>query len=61
MKQRDKGKASLVEFLRSIKFSHHPVHQEEQECSTHFAGFQQHARTQRQYSNEDSELVRSAN
>lgn len=61
MQQRDRGKASLVEFLRSIKFSHETTARSGQRCSTHFANFEQRARTCRQYSHEDAELVRSAN
>lgn len=61
MQQRDAGKASLVEFLRSIKFSHAPTARNQRHCSTHFADFDQRARTRRQYSSEDAQLVRSAN
>jgi len=61
MKARKHGKTSLVEFLRSIKFTHETSSQARQECSTHFAGFDQRARTRRQYSNEDAQLIRSAN
>jgi hypothetical protein len=63
MKRRDEGKASLVEFLRSIKFAHenssaqgaHP------ECPTHFAHFKQSARPGLDACVEDSQLIRSAN
>jgi hypothetical protein len=61
MNQRDKGKASLVEFLRSIKFAGEQPRANSDACHTHFAGFQQRARTARQYSVEDSQLIRSAN
>lgn len=61
MKRRDEGKASLVDFLRSIKFSHEGSTRNAGDCNTHFADFEQRARTRRQYSNEDAELIRSAN
>ncbi len=61
MKRRDEGKTSLVDFLRSIKFSHESGARNADDCSTHFADFDQRARTRRQYSNEDAELIRSAN
>ena len=61
MQHRDNGKASLVEFLRAIKFKHDETPEAGQHCSTHFADFKQRARTRRQYSSEDAELIRSAN
>ncbi|MBA6414356.1 hypothetical protein H2508_14665 [Parahaliea sp. F7430] len=61
MKTRNQGRASLVEFLRSIKFSHEHSEQEAQECTTHFASFKQRVRTSRQHSNEDAQVIRSAN
>ncbi|WP_157976790.1 hypothetical protein [Parahaliea mediterranea] len=61
MKRRDQGKTSLVEFMRSIKFSHEGGHRDASACSTHFADFEQRARTRRQYSSEDAQLIRSAN
>jgi len=62
MEQKAKDRASLIDFLRSIKFSRaeHPV-ANEASCSTHFAHFEQRARTRRQYNTEDSVLIRSAN
>lgn len=62
MQQADNRKASLVEFLRSIKFNRgESPRRPAQTCSTHFAGFDQQALTRRQYSREDSQLIRSAN
>ena len=61
MTKRDKGKASLVEFLRSIKFTHDQNTEAHSECPTHFADFDQRARTRRQFSSEDSQVIRSAN
>lgn len=62
MTKRDEGKASLVDFLRSIKFSHgHAGIDAELECPTHFANFKQRARSGNEGSQEDSELIRSAN
>ncbi|MEH6591453.1 MAG: hypothetical protein V7746_14425 [Halioglobus sp.] len=62
MKKRDEGKASLVDFLRSIKFAHdHTGVAAELECPTHFANFKQSARSGNEGSQEDSELIRSAN
>ena len=60
MTRRDDGKTSLVEFLRSIKFTHHEKIVEEDECPTHFAHFNQSARTAKE-SPEDNQLIRSAN
>jgi hypothetical protein len=62
MKKRDEGKASLVDFLRSIKFTHnHTGVAADIECPTHFANFKQRARSGSEGSLEDSELIRSAN
>ncbi|MFV0279061.1 MAG: hypothetical protein ACK5HY_18040 [Parahaliea sp.] len=61
MKRRDEGKTSLVDFLRSIKFSHESDARHSRDSSGHFADFQQRARTKRQYSTEDAQLIRSAN
>ncbi|GAB3280692.1 hypothetical protein [Parahaliea aestuarii] len=61
MKRRDQGKASLVDILRSIKFSRESSSRNTDDCSTHFADFEQRARTRRQYSAEDAQLIRSAN
>ena len=61
MKKLDNGKTSLVEFLASIKFARANQSGASLECNTPFAGFNQRARTNRQYSVEDSQLIRSAN
>jgi hypothetical protein len=61
MKKRDEGKASLVEFLRSIKFTHQNNSVAAVECPTHFAHFNQHARNTGKDSVEDTQLIRSAN
>jgi hypothetical protein len=63
MKKRDEGKASLVEFLSSIKFAQQNsrAYEADVECPTHFAHFKQSARSGRDYCAEDSQLIRSAN
>jgi len=63
MNRRDEGKASLVEFLRSIKFAHENSRDQHAdiECPTHFAHFKQSARSGRDGSVEDLQLIRSAN
>lgn len=61
MTKQDKGKVSLVEFLRSIKFTQDQNQVAQEECPTHFADFDQRARTRRQFSSEDSQVIRSAN
>ena len=64
MKRRDEGKASLVEFLRSIKFAQENSPTQEvshEQCPTHFAHFTQKARTSNECSTEDLQLIRSAN
>lgn len=61
MKATQEQKASLVDFIRSIKFSHHHSAPATEASNTHFARFKQRVRTKRQYSSEDSQLVRSAN
>ena len=63
MKKRDQGKASFVEFLRSIKFAHDnaTTADTESECPTHFAIFKQRARVAGEASAEDQQLIRSAN
>ena len=61
MTRRDEGKASLVEFLRSIKFAHQKETVDEAECPTHFAHFNQRAQTDRKDSPEDTQIIRSAN
>jgi hypothetical protein len=61
MTRRDEGKVSLVEFLRSIKFTHRSNRVEAPECPTHFAHFDQRARNNGKESQEDAQLIRSAN
>jgi hypothetical protein len=61
MTRRDEGKVSLVEFLRSIKFTRHNNTMAETECPTHFAHFNQHARSTGKDLKEDSKPIRSAN
>ena len=63
MTHRDEGKASLVEFLRSIKFvRENKLHRRvTPECPTHFAHFNQRARSGSDSCVEDSQLIRSAN
>jgi len=61
MKRRDDGKVSLVEFLRSIKFRHQQATIDADECTTHFAGLDQHTRAEKSKNTEESHLIRSAN
>jgi hypothetical protein len=61
MTRRDNGKASLVEFLRSIKFAHQKPTVVDNACPTHFAHFNQHARVSSKDSTEENKHVRSAN
>jgi hypothetical protein len=63
MKRRDEGKTSLVEFLRSIKFARQNAVNtaEDLDCPTHFANLRQSARNGGDTSQEDSQLIRSAN
>jgi hypothetical protein len=61
MKRLDENKVSLVEFLRSIKFPTPSTSLWGSELPAHFASFKQQVRTRRQLSNEESQLIRSAN
>ena len=61
MKTRDEGKASLVEFLRSLKYSHNNNDMGRNECATHFAQFNPRVKVRGQFSAEDAQLIRSAN
>jgi len=61
MKRMDDGKVSLVEFLRSIKFSQNNASNDGAECNTHFAHLIQHTRSAQPINAEDSQLIRSAN
>ncbi len=60
MKRRDQGKASFVDVMRSIKFTH-AKEVTETECATHFAPFSPRARATESVATEDTKLVRSAN
>ena len=61
MTRRDNSKASLVEFLRSIKFAQQKSRASQTTCPTHFASFNQHARLAGKDAVEDHQLIRSAN
>ena len=61
MKRLDQNKASLVDFLRSIKFSTPRPGGWGGDLPAQFASFKQQVRTGRQFSNEESQLIRSAN
>lgn len=61
MKRLDEGKASLVDFLRSIKFTRETRDKKSKHCGEHFAGFNPQTPTPIHSSAEDSKLVRSAN
>ena len=61
MKKRDEGKASLVEFLRSLKYSQGNNSMGQAECATHFAQFNPQVKIRGQFSAEDAQLIRSAN
>jgi hypothetical protein len=61
MKRLDEGKVSLVDFLRSIKYSHHSKRKKYTDESTHFAGFNPQTPAGDRSNTEDAYLVRSAN
>ena len=61
MKRLDENKVSLVDFLRSIKFPTPSTSGWGSELPAHFASFKQQVRTRRQFSKEESQLIRSAN
>ena len=62
MKKREHSKASLVDFLRSIKFDHAPNASLFGDApKEHFASFTPRARAAGSMTLEDSQLVRSAN
>lgn len=61
MTRRDSDKASLVDFLRSIKFDHHKPVVTDSSCATHFAHFTQRPRPAAKDSNEEKKHIRSAN
>ena len=60
MERRNERKTTLVDFLRSIKFSHkHNGHSNE--CSAPFAAFNQRVRGGNPSTGEEHQLIRSAN
>ncbi len=62
MKRADEGKASLVDFLRSIKFApHRDTVRDSYEAETPFAQLEQQVGVTSKYSAEESQLIRSAN
>ena len=63
MNTRDESKASLVEFLRSIKFAQEKraASAGNKECPTHFANFKPTAKAPADLNTEDQQLIRSAN
>ena len=61
MKRLDEGKVSLVDFLRSIKFSRDNRQAPREEAQTHFADFSPQARARKKTTKEERYLVRSAN
>ena len=63
MNTRDEGKASLVDFLRSIKFAHEnrAAQSQSNECPTHFANLKPIAKDAADNNTEDQQLIRSAN
>ena len=61
MTRRDSGKASLVDFLRSIKFDHQKPEVADNSCPTHFAHFNQRAKLSTKESAEERKHIRSAN
>ncbi len=61
MNKRKAEKASLVEFLRSIKFEHAESTDNKTEHTGRFAHFYPRVRTGAKPTAEDTQLVRSAN
>ena len=61
MTRRDEGRASLVDFLRSLKFSRGPKRADKNESETRFARLEQHILPRRAVSAEEFKWVRSAN
>ena len=61
MKRRDEGKASLVEFLSSIKFARRGADGKKRQSRGRFARFDQRAPVTQPFAMEDSYLIRSAN
>ncbi len=61
MERRYQGKTSLVDFMRSIKFTHAQTATTGSECGTHFAHFVPRVQRGQQGAVEESQLIRSAN
>lgn len=61
MKRLDEGKVSLVEFLRSIRFTQQKEENQARYDGGRFAHFYPRVRNGVPFSNEDSHLIRSAN
>ncbi|MEP1469753.1 MAG: hypothetical protein ABJK20_16155 [Halieaceae bacterium] len=61
MERRYQGKASLVDFLRSIKVSQARTATNVGECNTHFAHFVPRVQRDQHGTIEESQLIRSAN
>ncbi len=61
MKRIDDGKKSLVELMSALKFSRADRKRSRAEHITPFAAFKQRARAGYPFSQEDTQLVRSAN
>ena len=63
MKRLDQGKVTLVDFLRSIRYSNGKQTRQNTaiECTEHFAGFNPHTRVPAHVDSEDCTLIRSAN
>lgn len=61
MTRRDKGKTSLVEFLRSIKFARTNPRTNTERPEPQFASLNPRVRQRRKSSIEERQLIRSAN
>ena len=61
MKRLDEGKVSLVEFLRSLKYTGRSKSNCHSEYPKHFADFSPQARAEKKSNTEESSLIRSVN
>ena len=61
MKKQDEKRVSLVEFLRSIKYTRHGKSKAQSEYPEHFAGFSPQVGVETTSNAEDSLHVRSGN
>jgi hypothetical protein len=61
MKRLDENRVSLVEFLRSIKYSRHGKSKAQGEYPEHFAGFSPQVSVEKTVTAEDSSHVLSGN